>query len=204
MKGEWYEQFKESGKLYLTDKSYELSKTAIEEDLEVYLRHITEGDTILEAACGPGYTAIPLSHHFKVTGFDKDERVLDAARKNAVKYGKDITFQNADFFKLVDVFGKDSFDAVSSGGVLEHFTKEDIIRLIDIQLEVAPIVFASMPLFSQEDVDNFTHGIEAFVYDREDWTEDILKEYNILEQRLLSERPVFGKFREFMIVVGRG
>ncbi|MFH1835708.1 MAG: class I SAM-dependent methyltransferase [Methanobacteriota archaeon] len=203
MKGDWYERFREDGKLYLTDESFKIAREAVEEDLPIYMKYIEKGASILEAACGPGYTAIPLSHHFKVTGFDRDERVLEAARENAEKFGNDINFRVVDFFEIVDVFGKDSYDAVSSGGVLEHFPKDKIGKLLDAQLEVAPVVFAQMPLFTKEQVRHIGHKIEAFAYTREDWLEDLLSDYNVVEHRTLPERPVFGKFREFMVVVGR-
>lgn len=204
MKGDWFKRFNDDGKLYLTDESYSLAENALLEDLPVYLHHIKEGDCVLEAACGPGYTAIPLAHHFKVTAFDRDERVLAAAEENAKKYGGDIEFIKADFSGIVKIFGGDSFDAVSSGGVLEHFQKDKIRELMVLQLQVAPIVFASMPLFTQDKVDAHNSlGIETFHYSKDDWLEDIFVDFNILEERTLPVRPVFGKFREFMVVIGR-
>jgi len=203
VKGDWFKFFGEE-KLHLTDDTYEAAHNSLKEDLAIYERHIKRGDSILECCCGPGYTAIPLSHYFKVTGFDRDERVLEAARENAGKYGKDMEFVEADFFQIMDKLGKDSFNACSSGGVLEHFKKEDVRKLMDAQLTVAPIVFASMPLFTEEQVEEHKSlGIETFHYTKDDWLDEILADYNILEHRVLPERPVFGKFREFMVVVGR-
>lgn len=202
MKGDWFTRFKENGKLYLTDESYAQAKKALEEDLLIYLRHINEGDKILEAACGPGYTAIPLSHHFKVTAFDRDERVLEAAKENATKFGKNIKFTQTDFYNIEKKFGKNSFAAVSSGGVLEHFPKDKIRKLVSLQLEVAPIVFASMPLFTPEQVEEHRGlGIETYYYTEEDWLSDVFQDYNVVEYRKLPFRPVFGKFREFMVVL---
>ncbi|HHQ45090.1 MAG TPA: class I SAM-dependent methyltransferase [Candidatus Altiarchaeales archaeon] len=204
MKGDWFKRFSDGGKLYLNDESFQPALSAIKEDLPTYLEYIREGDKVLEAACGPGYTAIPLSHYFKVTGFDRDVKVLDAARQNGEKYGKDVEFVEADFFDIVKAFGKNSFDAVSSGGVLEHFPKDKIKTLLDLQLEVAPIVFAQMPLFTKEQVEGVNQfGIETHHYTKKDYLEDIFKGYNILEHRTLEKRPVFGRFREFMAVIGR-
>lgn len=202
MKGDWFNFFE--SKLYLTDEAFEQAKKALEEDLQVYLRYIREGDRVLEAACGPGYTAIPLSHYFKVTAFDRDERVLAAARENARKFGKDIEFIQADFFNIAKKFGKDSFDAVSSGGVLEHFPKDKIRKLLSLQLEVAPVVFASMPLFTEQQVEEHQSlGIETFHYTEEDWLGKMLRGFNVVEHRRLPERPVLGGFRELIVVVKR-
>ncbi len=204
MMGDWFKRFREDGKLCLTDESYAQARKAVEEDLPIYLRHIREGSRILEAACGPGYTAIPLSHHFKVTAFDRDERVLAAAEENARSYGKDIAFVQADFFDIVEKFGKDSFNAVSSGGVLEHFPKDKIGKLVDLQLEVAPVVFASMPLFTEQQVEEHRGlDIETYYYTEGDWLGGIFRDYNVVEHRKLPERPVFGRFGQFMVVVKR-
>jgi 2-polyprenyl-3-methyl-5-hydroxy-6-metoxy-1,4-benzoquinol methylase len=203
MKGDWFTRFNEGGKLYFTDESYQKAKKAFEEDLPTYLKYIRGGDSILECCCGPGYTAIPMSHHFKITAFDKDERVLDGAKENGEKYGSDITFTLADFFEINEKFGKDSFDACSSGGVLEHFRKEEILKLIDLQLKVAPIVFASMPLFTKEEAEkDLGYGISAYPYSEDDWM-NMLSKHNVLEARKLDERPRWGKFRQYMVVVGR-
>lgn len=203
MKGDWYKLFKDGGKLYFTDESYLHAAKAFDVDAKIYLNHIGEGDSVLECCCGPGYTAIPMSHRFNVTAFDRDQRVLEAARENGKKYGRDIQFALADFFDIVKTFGKDSFGACSSGGVLEHFSKKDIIPLIDLQLQVAPVVFALMPLFTEEEArGDLGSGITAYPYSEEDWIE-MLSGHNVLETRRLKRRPIWGKFREYMVVVGR-
>ncbi|MBU0761827.1 MAG: class I SAM-dependent methyltransferase [Candidatus Altiarchaeota archaeon] len=204
MKGDWFNVFKKEGKLYLNEDVYNKAYSSFMEDLPVYLKHVKEGDKVLECCCGPGYTAVPMSHHFNVTGFDRDKKVLNAARENARKFGKNISLKEADFFDIVEVFGKDSFHACSSGGVLEHFAPDKIKKLMDLQLQIAPIVFASMPLFTDQDVETRnTLGIETFKYDEKNWTDDLLKEYNILGSRVLDSKPIIGKFREYMVVIGR-
>ena len=203
MKGRWYDMFRERDRLLLTSETTREGMKALSEDLQVYLRYIGYGDRVLECCCGPGYTAIPLSHHFKVTGMDKDDRVLDSARENAKNFGGDIDFVAMDSFDMVKRFGKNSFDACSSGGVLEHFDKKQIHKLVDMQLEVAPVVFASMPLGAGggKPVEN-EWGIVRYDYDEEDWM-GILRRYNIMEYRKLTSKPEKMHFREFMIVLKR-
>ncbi len=205
MKGDWHKKFKQDNRLLIDDKTYENAHSAILEDLPTYLRHISKGASVLECCCGPGYTAVPLSHHFKITAFDKDENILESAKENAKRFGKDITFRQLDFFDILKEFGKDSFDAVSSGGVLEHFPKKEILKLMDLQLSVAPVVFAQMPLFEPGEAENNLnpYGIEHYSYSEKDWIDDILSGYNILEYRVLAEKPKTGRFREFMAVIGR-
>jgi len=204
MKGEWHDFFREKNKLLFTKEVFFESMKALNEDLMIYLRHVSKGARILECACGPGWTAIPLSHHFNVTAFDRDSGVLESAKKNAREYGKAIRFDEADFFSIAKKYGENSFDACSSGGVLEHFEKKDIRRLVDLQLEVAPVVFASMPLEEGggKKIEN-EWGIVKYEYSEEDWLSDILRGYNIIEYRKLPQKPDKMRFREFMAVIGR-
>ncbi|MCX6695770.1 MAG: class I SAM-dependent methyltransferase [Candidatus Altiarchaeota archaeon] len=204
MKGSWFNFFKDKEKLEFTKEVFEDSMKALDEDLMIYLRHADKGAKVLECCCGPGYTAIPLSHHFNVTAFDRDSGVLDYARSNAVKFGKNITFKELDFFDIEGEFGTDSFDACSSGGVLEHFSRKDVRRLIDLQLKVAPVVFASMPLGEGGGEKRKNEwGIVKYEYDSRDWIEDVLNGYNIIEYRTLPYKPEKMRFREFMAVIGR-
>ena len=204
MKGDWYEMFKKRDRLLLTKETAMACMSALSEDLPVYLRYLDYGDSILECCCGPGYTAIPLSHHFKVTGIDKDKKVLECARENAEKFGGEIRFVEMDSFDLAEKFGKNSFDACSSGGVLEHFDKKQVRTLLDIQLQAAPVVFAQMPLGDGGggEIEN-EWGIVRYDYNEKDWLEDILVGYNILEHRRLPRKPDRMHFREFMVVIGR-
>ena len=204
MNGDWYRLFKERNRLQLTSETARESMKALSEDMPIYLRYLDYGDSILECCCGPGYTAIPLSHQFKVTAVDRDRRVLDEARRNAEEFGGEIEFVEMDGFDILKKFGKDSFDACSSGGVLEHFEKKDVRKLLDLQLQVAPIVFASMPLEGSGGgkVEN-EYGIVRYEYGEKDWLSDILQGYNILEHRTLPEKQEKLRFREFMVVLGR-
>ncbi|MFH1403616.1 MAG: class I SAM-dependent methyltransferase [Candidatus Altiarchaeota archaeon] len=205
MKGRWYEKFRDDGKLYFNDDSYPLIESMMDEDMVVYSKHVPEGGSILECCCGPGYTAIPLSKHYDVTAFDRDDMVLDAARQNALKYGGDVRFDKEEFSNILVRYGPDSFDAASSGGVLEHFTKPEIRELVKLQLTVAPIVFAQMPLHDEGGGRpiEMGHGIGLYAYGREDWLNDILAGFNLLDSRRLPEKPEIARFREFMVVIGR-
>jgi len=202
MEGDWYTKFRDSNRLEFTEEGFQKAMDALEEDLPLYLEYMDEGDRVLECCCGPGYTAIPLSHFFKVTAVDRNPRILEAARENAARYGRDISFRKMDVFDLLDEYGEDSFKACSSGGVLEHFQKEDIHRLLDIQLKLAPNVFAMMPLFTKEEAADITeYGIETHHYTHTDWMQDILKDYKVLEHKRLINPD--RRFREFQVVVGR-
>ena len=205
MKGDWFNAFKEVHNLEFTEKDYKEWAGMVKQALSSYLKYLPEGSGILECCCGMGCTAIPLSHYYRVTAFDKDGRILEYTRKNAEKFGGNIKVVEADFREIDEFFGRDSFDACTSGGVLEHFTVEEVRELVDKQLFIAPLVFISVPLGDgSKSVDKY--GITRYNYTKDQWINEILKEYNILCYMVSkSHRKVSGgvDYDELFMVVGR-
>ncbi|MFC2154053.1 class I SAM-dependent methyltransferase [Candidatus Altiarchaeota archaeon] len=188
MKGDWFNAFKAAHNLEFTEEDYEGWKGMVEKDLAFYIKHLPEGSRILECCCGLGCTAIPLSHHYTVVGFDKDDRILEYTRKNASRFGGEIEIINADFRRIDEIFGSDSFDACTSGGVLEHYTPNEVRDLVDRQLIVAPLVFISVPLGDgKKTTDEFE--ITRYNYTKEQWLKDILKDYNIVDHIVSRAHP---------------
>lgn len=191
MKGDWFTSFKESHNLEFTKEDYKGWEGMVGKDLPIYLKYLPTGSSMLECCCGMGCTAIPLSHYYKVTAFDKDERILEYTKKNAIRFGgNEITIANADFRKIDEIFGPNSFDACSSGGVLEHFPISDIHNLVDIQLKVAPIVFISIPLGTgSKTTFTDTYGITRYDYNKDQWIDEILNRYNVSETLVSKPHP---------------
>jgi ubiquinone/menaquinone biosynthesis C-methylase UbiE len=99
---------------------------------------------VLEVGCGSGTMSVFLSHlGFKTTAVDRDEEVLERARKASQDLNGKVDFIRADAFKLP--FADKEFDIAFSQGVLEHFDDEDIVRLLKEQCRVAKCVFLSVP-----------------------------------------------------------
>jgi len=206
MKGDWFNAFKQVHNLEFTDEDYEGWKGMVEQAIPSYKKHLSEGSSILECCCGMGCTAIPLSHHYKVTAFDKEDRILEYTFRNAAKYGGDIKVLNADFREIDLFFGADSFDATSSGGVLEHFPPDEARMLVDKQLTVAPLVFIDVPLGDGVKTTDEL-GITRYNYTEKQWLSEILTDYNIVDHKTFKTHPkvagVLPPGEELMMVVKR-
>jgi len=188
MKGDWFKAFKCAHNMEFSEKDFKEWSGMVDGLLPTFKKYLPEGSRILECCCGMGCTAIPLSKHYKVTAFDKDERILEFTRKNAKKFGGDIQVVNADFRKIDEIFGADIFDACTSGGVLEHFPVNEVRELVDKQLTVAPLVFIDVPLGDgKETTDAF--NITRYDYGEDQWLKKILKNYHVVEHKTFKTHP---------------
>ena len=212
----WYKAFQDNMNPVFTEEDFNKYKAGVKASIGVYKKYLKKGAKVLDLGCGLGCTAVPLSNFgFKIVGIDNDKKVVEAARQNAKNFGKDVEIKEADVFDIDKIFGKDSFDACISGGVLEHFDKEKIRKLVEKQLFIAPIVIASMPVKTKatlkiykvkEDeaeghVDNA--GIYRNFWDEDTWINDVLKGFNIVEHFIEKADPAIGDFEEIFVVIKR-
>ena len=111
---------------------------------------------IVEMGCGTGIMSLFLAARgFDVLGVDVDEELIRRARTLA-RFVPSACYQQADGFRLAEELGVDSFDCVFSQGVMEHFDDDQVRRLTEQQLEVAPRVVFSVPSdqYPQQDFGN--------------------------------------------------
>lgn len=107
-------------------------------------RYLPSGGKILDVGCGMGFNDIYLSSlGYEVTGLDNDQRIVDAASKNAEMLGSRVTFRAGDAFDLSNEY--DSFDMAYSLGVLEHFDRDVTIELLKEQARCAKFVLIEIP-----------------------------------------------------------
>jgi ubiquinone/menaquinone biosynthesis C-methylase UbiE len=83
---------------------------------------------------------------YKVTSIDNDEGVLEnAIPRDLMRTAGDLKLLRADAFNLP--FSDKTFDIAFSQGLFEHFSDEDIVRLVIEQLRVAKRIIFSVPSF---------------------------------------------------------
>lgn len=148
IKGTWAKYFEE---LSIGYWSPETAGALIETFKKLYggfHRENIYGEKILELGIGSGAIAIPLVEQgFKVVGIDNDKEALLMAESN--KQFSDnpeaIQLLLADLYNKLP-FKNNSFDACVSYGLLEHFKKEVLTKLIQEQLRVAPVIVTMMPI----------------------------------------------------------
>ena len=209
----WYEALSEHMNPVFTKEDFNNYRDFVLEELKHYRRYLKPGARVLDLGCGLGCTAVPLSSlGYRVVGIDNDLKVVEAAKQNAKNFGKDIEIIKGDIFELDKIFGKDSFDACISGGVLEHFKKNEIRKLVELQLKVAPLVIASMPVKTERTMkhygitektalNNISDGIYRNFWSEDEWVNDVLKGFNIAEHLVARVNPVIGDFDEVFILI---
>ncbi len=209
----WYERFRKARFPLFNEKSFRKYIKWIKEELKIYEEFIPENAKILDTGCGLGMMAISLSAlGYDVTGIDNDKDVVKAVKENAKNFGKKIEIIEEDILNIDKRFKKDSFDVCISGGVLEHFPEEEIKEIIKKQLYLAPIVIASMPIATKDNIkENYkdfekricNDGIYRNLWTPDYWINNILKDFKILKHYVWSTNPTFGPHNELIIVIGR-
>ena len=212
--GSWYESFPMDP--VFSPEQFARYRRAVESALPFYERHLSPGARILELGCGLGVSSIPLSTFgYRVVGVDHDPRVVYAARRNAQRFGTDYRVVLGDVFDIERRFGPDSFDACDSGGLLEHFDRSRIRRLVGAQLRLAPRVLATMPVrtadtltaygvdeeHAEANVDRY--GIYRNFWDEPTWLHDVLRGFRVREHFVEKADVSIGAFDELTVVLTR-
>lgn len=214
-KKEWYEAFREKRNVLFTTKDFENYRKGVINDLKYYGKYLTKGLKILDLGCGLGCEAVPLSSlGYNLVGIDNDRRVVQAAKKNGKKFGKKIKIIYGDIFKMDKLFKKNSFGACLSGGVLEHFKQNQVRKLIQLQLKLAPLIIASMPVKTKRTMKSYgfteqtalnskINGIYRNFWSENEWVNKVLKGFNLVEHFVVPCDPAIGKFDILYIIIKR-
>lgn len=207
----WFELFKKKRNLIFTKKDFQKYKQIVEHYVNLYQKYSKKDAKILEIGCGLGCTAIPLSTlGYNVTAIDNNKNIIEYAKINAKNFGDKIEILFADIFDIDKIFKKNVFDISISGGVLEHFSEEQIKKIVEKQLYVAKIVIAGMPITLEEDIEKeykdfkkkiYKDGIYRNLWTPDYWVDNILKEFNILEYN--TGKSYKNNFNEIRIVIGK-
>lgn len=131
--------------------------------IEMITCNLIPNDRVLEAGCGTGIiTTYLASLGYECFGMDIDEDILNLACTIA---DQSMSLKKPKFIKnsILNLnYSKDYFKVVFSSGVLEHFSDDDIIKILSKQLWCAKYVVVLIPTsyFNQEEA---MHGDERFM-----------------------------------------
>lgn len=215
MKETWFDKFRKRGNVIFTEEDFRIYSRMIKGELPIYKKYLKQGAKLLDCGCGLGCCSVPLSKEgFEIVGIDNDPKVIEAAKQNGKNFGGKIEFRLIDIFDVDKEFGKDSFDACIHGGVLEHFSKEQIRELVDKQLFVAPLIICSMPVRTEATLKHYkikkigekeicVDGTERNLWTKEQWINDVLGGYNIVESKMTRAIPKIGNFDELFLAIKR-
>jgi len=96
---------------------------------EFALERINKNDVCGDLACGTGYGSAMLAKKaWQVIGVDLNKKVIQAISKRYKKI-KNVQFSNKN---LLDLSLDNVFDAIISFETIEHFTEQDIVKLLGI------------------------------------------------------------------------
>jgi SAM-dependent methyltransferase len=131
---------------------------------------VPAGGRILELGCGPGRHAISAARlGFEVLGIDINPAVVEQAGRNAARVAPEaaVAFRVADMDRLGELDDGAGWDAVTHGGLMEHFPSAASIQAsLLAQLELAPLVVFDVPLGTDKNLRLFERD-DIF---RQDWT----------------------------------
>lgn len=212
----WYEAFKGWGNTIFTEKHFLICKEMVIQDLKFYGKYIKNGAKILDMGCGIGSTAVSLSAlGYNIVGIDNDKKIVEIVRQNAKNFGGKIRIIEKDVFDVDKIFKNDSFDACYSGGVLEHFDEDEIRKLIRLQLKLAPVVLADMPVKTKATMQHYRiteenavgniapDGIYRNVWSEEYWIKNIFRGFNVVDHIVKRMHPSIGNFDILCVVIKR-
>ena len=184
IKEPWFEHYsKKYDKIEMDDHLFKDWLKDEEKYLKVVSEYVKPNCKILESGCGLGRTAIFMSRMgYKVTAIDDNKKMLDLAKNNAKKFGKNIKFKLVDLENVDKFFKKNSFDAITHQGILEHFPPNNIKEIIKKELKIAPLVIFSVPILSERNKKYFKGGLIKYrnLWNINFW-ERILKDFNVVE-----------------------
>ena len=197
----WFQAFSESMNVIFTNEDFEIYLADVKSCIDFYREYLGVNTKILDLGCGLGVGSIPLSTFgYRITGIDNDLKVVEAARINAEKFGKDIQIVHGDIFDIDKMIEPDSFDACISGGLLEHFSEAQIKELIHKQLVVAPRLIAYMPIASYTG-EKWNDDIYRNLWDEKYWLDEILVEFNVIHHSVAKASEAIGGFLELEVLI---
>jgi len=151
------------------------------------------GRPILEVGCGLASLATYFAKlGYDIHGIDNDKRQLDLATRNSMVFSPDnpVKLLHGDMFNLP--YENKSMGLAFSNGVLEHFSDDEIIHLINEQLRVSEKVAFGVPSTWYERYPKM-RGDERYL-ERDKWRDIIQKS----KAKIISE-PFLGHTKEIRI-----
>lgn len=102
-------------------------KYIIKPALNHYMKkEFAQGSLLLHAGCGPGQVDTDILRWARITALDLSFKALE---RYCALHGNTATLSHGSIFELP--FEKESFDGIYNLGVMEHFTREEIIKILN-------------------------------------------------------------------------
>lgn len=141
----WVQYFDQRGALDAGWLAGAISHWCFSERLHGKLaRLLPPGGRVLDVGCGPGASVHWFAANgYKALGVDREEKLVAIATERGRSLGISARFEVANASDLSAYYGQ--FDLAYSVGVLEHFDREETIRLLSEQAKCASYVVIAIP-----------------------------------------------------------
>lgn len=181
----WKEIFVARGAWDLTPEYIDAWRAQNETFFGFVEQYVPPGGKIAELGCGPGRHAISLaSMGYRVVAVDLDPAVLAQAKRNAGRLAPPGRIQlcRGDMLDLGALPELAGVDAVSHGGLMEHFeSREAVRRALAHQLEHAAHVVFDVPLGTPKNQALFRgDGVFRQDWSRDEWLEEVLAGFDVI------------------------
>lgn len=163
--------------------------------IDIIEKYGNSGKRLLEVGCGSGITTTFLAKNgYQVIGIDSDPDMIKLAKSISKQQKSNAYFAIDDIKTLTTT--TEHFTVIFSNGVMEHFSNEDIILIINRHLSVCDYLIISIPsdYFSN---DQKMFGDERFM-DVETWRSiiqktrgKIIEEFNFNSNQPTNDKPQF-------------
>ena len=188
MKIDWYSHYIKKGCSVFGEETFRKNLIVDVPYINLLKKYLKLHANILECGCGLGRTAVSMSvSGYKITAIDNNRNVLKLARINA-GFGIDIEFFVMDLFDINKIFKMGSFNCCTHQGVLEHYSRAEIKKLLKKQLCVENYVIFSVPLDTRFNRIYFNDKLYRNLWSENYWTRTILTGFYIIETVVVKQR----------------
>ncbi len=192
MKIDWYKHYEQKTGLIFDKKAVRNNLKTDKQYTQLLKKYLKPNAKILECGCGLARTVFSMAHYgFRVTAIDHNKKILDVAKQSAKNIGlsEKIRFIHSDFFDVDKEFKPRSFDCITHQGVVEHFPKNEIKKILKKQLKVSPMLIFSVPLKTEfNEKKYFADKLYRNLWIKEFWLTDVLKSFNVVETKVVRQR----------------
>ncbi|MBI2548838.1 class I SAM-dependent methyltransferase [Candidatus Woesearchaeota archaeon] len=189
---DWYKQYLQKAGLVLDERTFVSNIKTDRLYIQLLRKYLKSDAKILECGCGLGRTVMSMAHDgFRVVAIDHNRKMLAIAKQSATNLGlaRKIRFIRLDLFDIDQMFKPYSFDCITHQGVVEHYSKTEIEKILLKQLKIAPILIFSVPLKTEfNERKYFVDHIYRNLWTTGVWLNDVLKSFNIVEQKVVKQR----------------
>jgi ubiquinone/menaquinone biosynthesis C-methylase UbiE len=192
MEIDWFQHYAQKTGMVLDKKAFENNLKTDKLYIQLLKKYLKPNAKILECGCGLARTVFSMAHYgFRVVAIDHNKKILDVAKQSAKNIGlsRKVKFIHSDFFDIDKEFKPKSFDCITHQGVIEHYPKTEIKKILKKQLRIAPTLIFSVPLKTEfNEKKYFADKLYRNLWTQEFWLNDVLKSFNVVETKVVRQR----------------